>query len=215
MKAISCDSSSIIALGTNCLTWLFERFDTEFWIPNYVKKEIVDNPLHSYKFGFEAMRNGTLLGRGLKLKETDPQLRNRIIGLANSLFHHKSRPIEIIQYGEADALALSVKEGVPLLVDEKNTRLLVENREQLRKLSEHRTGKTIEMNEDVSRELGKLMKGVKVIRSSELVTVAVKRGFFEWGYPKRQLLQSMLNALKLSGCAINSEEIKELVESVE
>jgi predicted nucleic acid-binding protein len=212
---IVCDSSSIITLSTNCLLWLLDKFETDFLIPLYVKKEIMDNPINTKKYAFEAMRNGMVIGKALKVEEAGTELRDKIIRVSNSLYMHKGRPIEIIQYGEADALALAIERDVKtLLVDEKNTRLLIENNELLRKVVERRTGRGIDMNEDSAKEVEKMFKGLRVIRSSELVAVAVKRGIFDWPYPKRDLLRSMLTAVKLSGCAISSEEISEIVDSV-
>ena len=215
MKRIVCDSSSIITLSTNCLLWLLKKFETEFLIPQYVKKEIMDNPINSKKYAFEAMRNGMLIGETLKVEETDKELRDKIINVSNSLYMHKGRSIEIIQYGEADALALAIEQGVKtLLVDEKNTRLLIEDKELLRKVVERRTGREIEINKDSANEIEKMFRELRVIRTSELVAVAVNRGMFDWPYPQKDLLRSALMAMKLSGCAISSEEIAEIVNTV-
>jgi len=212
MKKVVCDSSSIITLSTNCLLWLLDKFEAEFLVPFYVRKEIMDNPLNTKNYAFEAMRNGLLVGKTLHVEKTSPELRDRIIKLSNTLLMHKGKPIEIVQYGEADALALCMEKAVEtLLVDEKNTRLLIEDRETLRKVIERRTGKEIEINGGVEAELKKLLEGIKVIRSSELVAVAVKRGLLDWPYPKKELLRSVLTALKLSGCSISSGEIVEII----
>ena len=213
MKQISCDSSSIIALSSNCLMWVLDRFETDFIIPFYVKKEIIDTPLKGKKYSFEAMKHGLLIGNTLKIKETDSILRDKIIKLSNTLLMHKNKPIEIIQYGEADAIALAIKEGITtLLVDEKNTRLLIEDMEGLKKVIERRTGRDFEINKTSAQELHKLLDGLKIIRSTELVAVAIKRGFFDWPYPRANIIKNALTALKFSGCAISSREINETVD---
>jgi predicted nucleic acid-binding protein len=215
MKQVCCDSSSIITLSTNCLLWLLDKFDCEFMIPNFVKKEVVDNPLNSTKYSFEAMRNGLCIGSSLKVEQTNPELRDQIIKLSNSLFTCRGRPIEIIQYGEADALALAIEKKVNmLLVDEKNTRLLIEDKRILKKVMERRTGKDLEINSEASKKLDELLKGIKVIRSSELVAVAINRGLLDWPYPKKELVRSSLTSLKYSGCAISSSEIIEITNIV-
>lgn len=215
MKTISCDSSSIITLSSNCLLWVFDKFDAEFLIPNYVRKEIVDNPLKTRRFSFEAMRNSLILNKSLKIVETDDALRDKIIKLSNSLLIHKGKSIEIIHYGEADALALAIEKDVPtILVDEKNTRLLIEDQERLKEVAERRTGKSIEINQEVRGELKEMLKGMKVIRSSELLAIAVKRGIIDWPYPKKELLKSILTSAKYSGCAISSEEISAIIAEI-
>lgn len=215
MKALSCDSSSIITLSTNCILWLLDKFEADFFIAPYVMKEVVDNPLNTKRYGFEAMRNGLAVGKSLKVKKSDPETRDRIIQLSNTLYMHKGKPIEIIQQGEADAVSMALKEGITtLLVDEKNTRLLIEDKELLRRVVEKRTNKSIEINSGSAGELEKITRGLKVIRSSELVAVAIRRGMFDWPYSRRDLAKNILTSLKYSGCAISSAEILELTNIV-
>lgn len=215
LKAVSCDSSSIITLSSNCLLWLLDKFEADFLIPVYVRKEILDNPLHTKKYALEAMRNGLMVGGPLKVEKTDPKLRDKIVRLSNTLLMHKGKAIDIIQKGEADALALAVEKKIDtLLVDEKNTRLMLEDKELLRKVAQKRTGKSIEVNGGVAREIDKLLKGIRAIRSSELVAVAVKRGLVDWPYPKKDVLRSLLTAVKFSGCAISSQEITETINII-
>jgi predicted nucleic acid-binding protein len=214
-KMVSCDSSSIITLSTNCLLWLLDKFDAEFLIPVYVRKEIIDNPRHTRKYAFEALRNGLMVGNGLRVEKTDAKLRNKITELSNTLYMHKGKPIEIIQAGEADALALAVEKDIKtLLVDEKNTRLLLEDKELLRQVVQKRTHRNIEVNGGVAKELDHMLEGINAIRSSELVAVAIKRGILDWPYPKKELLNSTLTAIKFGGCAITSEEITEITNII-
>jgi len=215
MKALSCDSSSIIALSENCLLWLLDKFDAEFWIPPYVKKEIMDNPITTKKYGFEAMRNGLIIGNVIKVVETNERLRDKIINVGNRLLRAEGRFLRIIHCGEADALALAIEKGLKgILVDEKNTRLMIENPEALRRIVEKRIGKRVEINWEAVREIQRMTKGLRIIRSAEIVTIAVKRGILNWPYSKKELLKNALYALKFSGCAITEKEIIELVNSL-
>ena len=75
-------------------------------------------------------------------------------------------------------------------------------------------GRKIEINQKVRETLANELKGLKIIRSSELVAEAVKMGVIDWPYSKRQLLRSALYALKFKGCAITEGEIVELVNMV-
>ena len=123
MKAIVADASSLIALSDNCLIWMLEKFDTPILVPQYVKKEVFDTPIFNKKYGLEAMRTGLLFGKRIKIVDTDPEMRDKIVDLSNRLYTIKGRPIEIIQKGEADAIALLKKHEGALLVDEKNTNI--------------------------------------------------------------------------------------------
>ena len=215
MKKVVCDSSSIIALSMNCLLWLLGKFKAEFYIPLYVRKEIFDVPVSSPKYGFEAMRNGLAIGNILKVRGTNVKLRKKVMDLGNSLLKVEGRPIQIIHAGEADAIALALSEGIDtFLVDEKNTRFMIENREILRESIQRRMHKKVEIDREVEKEIVKLMGHLKVIRSTEILAVAVKRGILDWPYTKKDLLRNALYALKFSGCAITEAEIVELVNLV-
>jgi hypothetical protein len=52
----------------------------------------------------------------------------------------------------------------------------------------------------------------KILRSSELVYVAIKEGLLEFPAAKEQSIEAALYALKYKGCAISWEEIKEIKE---
>jgi len=103
---------------------------------------------------------------------------------------------------------------IEILVDEKNTRLMIENPEALRRIVEKRIGKRVEINWEAVREIQRMTKGLRIIRSAEIVTIAVKRGILNWPYSKKELLKNALYALKFSGCAITEKEIIELVNSL-
>ncbi len=216
MNRIACDASSIITLSSNCLLWILKRFENiEFIMPPYVKKESVDIPISSKRHGFDAMRNGNYINSALKVLDTDIELRDKLLNLANSIFTSKNHNFKIVHRGEIDMIAVAKKHGIEtLLVDEKNTRLLIEDVPRLKRMIEHRTGRKIEINQKVRETLANELKGLKIIRSSELVAEAVKMGVIDWPYSKRQLLRSALYALKFKGCAITEGEIVELVNMV-
>lgn len=216
MNRIVCDASSIITLSSNCLLGILKEFkNIEFVIPPAVRKEAVDTPMRSKRHGFDAMRNGKGIGNIIKVLDTDAELRDKLLKLSNSVFVSKNRNINIVHRGEIDMIAVAIKHGIQtLLVDEKNTKLLIEDRPRLKNMMERRMGRKIEINQKVEEDLIKELKGLFVIRSSELVAEAVKRNIIDWPFPKRRLLQSALYALKFKGCAITEGEIVELVNLV-
>ena len=54
----------------------------------------------------------------------------------------------------------------------------------------------------------KMFKGFKIIRSTELIYVAWKKGFINFKGPK--VLDALLWAMKSKGCAITEDEIEEI-----
>lgn len=216
MNRIVCDASSIITLSSNCLLGILEKFkNIEFVIPPAVRKEAVDTPINSKRHGFDAMRNGKGIGKIIKVLDTDSELRDKLLRLSNSVFVSKNRNFKIVHRGEIDMIAVAKKHGIQtILIDEKNTKLLIENRPLLKKMIERRTGRKIEINQEIEEELAKEFEGLFIIRSSELVAEAVKQNMIEWPYPKRRILQSALYALKFKGCAITEGEIVELINLV-
>ncbi len=212
-STIVCDSSSIIALVSNCLLDLLPKFNANFVIPEYVRYEIFDYPYTTKRFGFEAMRTALAFGNFIKVMKADEKLTEKILRLANSIFLVRNKPIKILHRGEADAISLlkKIKAGA-LLVDERITRLLIENPQKIAELLEVRTKVKVKLNYSALDALEKILRGIRVIRSSELFAVAVKRGYINWDYPKREILEKGLYALKFSGCAISEEEISQIVK---
>ena len=72
------------------------------------------------------------------------------------------------------------------------------------------------MNNEFLRELKNFVKGVKIIRSTELVLVAYEKGMFDKYLvdhtSRRDLVDALLWGLKLRGCSISEEEVKILID---
>ena len=60
MKSLIFDAGPIISLATNNLLWILEplknKFDGKFYLTDAVKRELVDRPLETKKFKFEAIQ---------------------------------------------------------------------------------------------------------------------------------------------------------------
>ena len=79
----------------------------------------------------------------------------------------------------------------------------------------------LHMNVEIdNNNISKFMEethGIKVIRSFELVTIAYEQGLFREYYldlhkPKKILLEGLLWAVKLNGCSVSEQEIKEVIK---
>jgi predicted nucleic acid-binding protein len=217
MKYMIFDSSSIITLAMNNLLHILDKlsedFDGKFCIPPRVKIEVVDTPLKTKKFEFEALNILSLLQRGvLEVVDLKDLVKdnNRIKTSVNSLFIVGKNKLKIMHDGESSCIALAnglIEEGhdVLLVVDERTTRMLIESPENLRKLFETKLHTKVDM-----RKINlSFLDDLKVIRSSELSLVAYKNGFIELPASKSQAIDALLYTLKYKGCSISYEEIED------
>lgn len=212
MKKIVCDSSSIISLSDNCLLDLLPKFNVEFIVPKGVEKELVERPLHVNEFEFKALRLREAINEGMIKVEDVPGVHERaeeILEEANSLFQPR---VKILHEGEAECLALMELVGAKtLLVDERTTRLIVEDPVGLGKFIQNRTSFKVRMSEEKALKLHDRFSSFSVIRSSEVVAVAYEKGLLD-KYGDGRLLHASLYALKFSGCAISKKEISEYLK---
>ena len=227
MKALVFDSSSMISIVTNnllnILSNLKKSYKGEFLISNEVLKEIIDDPLKNRKFKLEALQVAEFLSSGnMKLFNRDLEDKtNYLLTLANSIFQANNQNIIILHKAEVEALALTLElEADALVIDERTTRLLIEDTLKLKHLLEKKLHTKITINKDNVNYFKKETKNIKTLRSSELMMVAYELGLFidyENGKKliqdnfKRELLEGILWGLRLRGCAISTEEINEII----
>ena len=229
MKAIVFDSSSIISLAMNDLLWTLKAlkkiYKGDFYIPNSVKKEIIDVPIKSKKFKLEAIMISKLVDEGiLKVGKTVDV--NKLLFLANSVFISKDNlqvkspggKLNILQKGEIEAIALCAELNADAyVVDERTMRLFMEDSEGLKTILEGKLHTSVSVDNKMLSDFKKQINGVNIIRSSELMMVALEKGLFEEYINvknKRELVDAILWGLRLRGCAISTEEINETIKLV-
>ena len=214
MKKIVCDASSIISISDNCLLSVLDQMHDKMQlvISKRVKEELIDKPLKTHRFALKALILRKFLNNGMMEVYDKAEINDyakRITDLANSLLSYKKRQLMILHRGEAESLACLKSLGEnTLLVDERTTRHLIEDPELLQKYMENITQHRLNMNNEVLDELQKELKGINVIRSSELLAYAYEKGMLE-GLDSKRVLEAGLYALKFSGCSITRDEIKE------
>ncbi len=219
-KAIIFDSGTLISFSMNGMTDVIRNlkksFKGKFLITKEVKSEIIDKPLKIKKFELEGLKLKQLLDEGilempssLGIKDSEiTQKTNKIIDLANNVFQGQKKPIKLLDIGECSCLALSLiltKKKIKnvLAVDERTTRMLIENPESLRKYLEKKINTKINANKKVS-----FFNNFKVIRSPELAYVAYKKGLIK--IKDKNVLDALLYALKYKGASISTKEIKQI-----
>ncbi len=232
MKSIVFDTSTLISLATNNLLWtlgpLKNNFSGELYIAGGVKEELIDRPLESVRFKLEAMQVLSILGKGIiKINSSNEIVSksNYLISLANNSFKAKNNWINIVHKGEMQALALAISlKAEAYAVDERTTRILVENPKKLASLLHSKLHTNVYINNNNLERFKKEVSGVNIIRSAELMVAAYNLGILdEYLDPaekkivninlNKYLLEGLLWALKLKGCAISIEEIKQIMKA--
>lgn len=220
-KAIIFDSGALISFSMNGLIDIIKRlkeiFKGKFLITSEIKKEIIDTPMKIKRFMLEALKLKQLLDEGvlempssLGIKDSEiTNQGNKILKIANSTFQGTRKAIHLLDVGETSCLALSriltqKKIKNVIAVDERTTRMLVEKPENLKRILEKKIHTKISIKQDNL----KFFKGFEIIRSSELVYVAYKKGLVK--LKNRNVLDALLYAVKFKGAAISGDEIEEI-----
>ena len=225
MKSLIFDAGPVISLATNNLLWIIEplkeRFGGKFYITEAVKRELVDRPLETKKFKFEAIQveklieNGTLeiVDNGFIRLETP-----KLLNLANEIFKAYNNYIKIVHFAEISVIAAAIGLNADAIVlDEKTTRFLIENPKMIVEILRKTLHVPISINENNLKEFKNTVRNIKAIRSIELVTIAYEQGILNSFITKipdarKNLLESVLWGVKLNGCAVSKEEIEQIVK---
>jgi hypothetical protein len=224
MKSIVFDAGPIISLTTNNLLWLLDdmkaRFNGEFYIPEAVKQELVDRPLASKKFKFEALQVGFRIRKGVLTIMEMPQIKalaQELVDLSNSIFKIKGNWIKIVHYAEMEALATSIiLNSSAVVIDERTAKMLVEDPKKLAAMLEQNLGSKVFIEQGNLNKVREWTKNIKIIRSVELVLVAYEKGMLDkylmdGPESKKTLVESLLWGVKIHGCAVSRREIDQLV----
>ena len=225
MKSLIFDAGPIISLATNNLLWILEplknRFNGKFYITEAVKRELVDRPLETKKFKFEAIQVEKLIENGTLEIVDNAFIRletPKLLNFANEIFKAYNNYIKIVHFAEmsviADAIGLNAD---AIALDEKTTRFLIENPKMIVEILRKTLHMPISINENNLKELKNTVRNIKAIRSIELVTIAYEQGILNSFITKipdarKNLLESVLWGVKLNGCAVSKEEIEQIVK---
>lgn len=224
MRALIFDTGPIISLTTTNLLWVLkelkEKFNGEFFITEKVKKELIDNPINIKRFKFEALQVLNCIEEDtLKIlkQKTFSNETNDLLNLVNHCFKAKGNWIQLCHYGEMEVLAAAIAtdaEGV--VMDERTTRMMIEDPLGLKRLMENKLATRIEIDGKNIARFKELTKNIRIIRSAELGIIAYESGLLDTFIgkipnPRKELLQGILWGIKLHGCAVTRSEIDGIV----
>jgi hypothetical protein len=220
-KAIIFDAGTIINFSMNSLLDLFgelkKNFDGKFLITENIEYEVVKRPLKVKRFELSALRVRKMIednilelpfSVGVKRDEIERRT-TEFLDIANRTFIARDNYLHLIDLGEASCLALSEilsRKGIKNVVamDERTTRMLCENPENLRRLLESKLHTKVKANTQNFFQFDKF----KIIRSTELAYIAYKNNLINFG--NGDLLDALLYAVKYKGCSVSIEEIEQL-----
>jgi hypothetical protein len=226
MKTLVFDTSSLISLATNNLLWIGEplqkKFGGQFLLPPSVREEIIDDPLQSKRFKFEAMQLLAEIDKNVftlySNSPLDEEVKN-LLNIANRIFIARGKYIKVLHHGEVGALLVAEKLGSDaLVIDERSTRLLVESPRALAKIFRNRMNTSVKIDGKNLKKFQERFGHLNILRSVELSVIAFELGLLNKylvpdSVSKADLLDAVLWGLKLRGCSVSEFEIQTIIEN--
>jgi hypothetical protein len=227
MRSIVFDAGPIISLTMNNLLHLLpelkSRFKGDFFITREVYRELVEQPLGTKKYKFEAMQILPYVADGtLKIVEHEAlrSTADRLLMQANRAFGAEHNRIQIVHPADMEVVAAAVHLSSEAVVfDERTTRMLIESPLGLRDHLARKLHTEIHVDHEDLKRISQEIGHLKVIRSFELVELGFEMGLLdrfiakgEESYVKglrSKLIEGALWSIKLSGCSVSQEEIEE------
>ena len=218
------DSSALITVSQTCLSKcissLKEKTGIEFFISPAVFSEVVSNPLGIRRFELNAVRLRELVEKkSISVQELDRNSKeffSKISALANNSFSIKGKALKIMHSGELEALALANQLHAEIIaVDERTTRMLVENPFALRASMEKKYSAQVSENRQNILELKNLFFQCGFVRSVELIALAFEKNALAGEIENtKKGLEAALYAAKFSGCSVSFSEIQDFLKGI-
>lgn len=221
-KTLFFDTGPLITLIMSRLEWILphlkKKFGGKFYVTPAVYRELIERPLETKRFKFEALQ-ALKLFREEVLQIYPKVQRQRVVelqSLANSSFSIHGNALDLLQSGELESVTAAVEiKAAAVVIDERTLRLSIENPSGVEHLLKHRfEGPIVSFPERIKAFSEKLQE-VKIIRSIELISLAYKLKLLESYLPEQEqarefLLDAVLWAAKTNGAAVTEEEIEEV-----
>jgi len=224
MKTLVFDASTIISLAMNNFLWILkplkEKYNGEFYITQEVKEEIIDVPIKIKKFKLEAIQIQEIIDKGI-IKIYPEHLLNKeeeLKSIVNQIFFVKDQYMSIIDRGELSALVLAKEINADaVVIDERTTRLIIENPELLANIFRNKLHTKVKVNENNLKQFLKEFSNIKIFRSTELSIIAYELGILD-KYTnsnvinKKEMLEAIIWGMRFKGCSISDDEINEILK---
>ncbi len=211
------DSGVIISFSITCFLPILKSLKEdigEFIITKGVKDECIDRVKNNMRLKLSSLRIQEQVNEYVfNVYEGSKELSiktNKILEITNTIFTINNKPLKIVDFGEAECLALlGLTKATCLAVDERTTRMLIESPFALLSIFKKKYNtKNIKINKEkytaFINEIGK----VKAVRSVDLFCYAYERGLLSNNYMNKEFLKSSLYSLKFNGCSVSFNEIE-------
>lgn len=217
MKFVVFDAGPLISLTLSGLLDILEKIKTkeiEFIITPQVEREVIDRAINIKKYKLEAIKIRELIEKKILRRATDFLDSKELVKETSDCINRSKRlifagkeGINLVQEGEASCIAFTklTKEDSLIVIDERTTRLISESIENLKIIMERKLHFSLRIDK---KELD-YFKGLKYVRSSEIVFLAFKRDLIDLR-KNNDTLEALLYSLKFNGAAISSREIEEM-----
>lgn len=225
MKSLVFDAGPLISLTSNNLLWTLEPlskiYNGDFILPESVKSELIDEPLLTKKFRFEALQVEEYVKKGVLKTYEDYRTKTKtleLLKIANSIFSARGKALALVHYGEIAATVTATQlHSAALVMDERVTRELIEHPMHLARIVERKIHTKVYVDKKNLAQFRLLTKNINIIRSSELAAIAFEKGLLERyvapNSDRKTVLESVLWGLKIDGCAINERGIKAIMSA--
>ncbi len=215
------DSGVIISFSETCYLPLLRSLKEdigEFIITKGVKNECIDRVRNNMRLKLSSLRIEEQINEYVfNVYEGDKELTektNKILEISNSIFLINNKPLKIVDFGEAECLALlGITKATCIAIDERTTRMLIESPKLLLSIfkKKYRT-KNIKIDQDKYEKFINEIGRVKAVRSVDLFAYAYNNKLLANNYRNKEHLKASLYSLKFSGCSVSFNEIEEFLE---
>jgi len=217
------DSGVLIGFSETCYLSLLQPLREEigeFIITEKVKYECIGKVENIMRFKLSSIRIAReITDHVFTVQPNSKQLEEatfKIMELTNSMVLVRRKPITIIQFGEAESLGLlAITDASYLAVDERTTRMLVEQPHALIEILKRKYNTNdVHLDEAKYLKFKELIGPVTVIRTVDLFSYAQKHKLLTSEFDNPENLKAGLYALKIKGCSVSFEEIDEYIRSL-
>ncbi|MBS3061673.1 MAG: hypothetical protein J4215_03770 [Candidatus Diapherotrites archaeon] len=224
MTTIVFDSSVLISITEKCFLKILQRLHHQhglrFVIPQSVFEEAVHHPESIRRFELNAVRlKQAVMDRWIEVIPQSDALRSlyaEFAELSNNSFFVNEKPLQLLQAGELEALAVFKSLNADALaIDERTCRMMLEDPYRLQSLIARRMDRQVQTDSSRLKKLSDLLGRPTVVRSCDLLALAFSEKLFEGELSQsKQGLEAALWSVKFAGCAVSGIEITDFLRSV-
>lgn len=230
VKALVFDTGPIISLTINNLIWILEplkeRFKGQFYITPNVYQELIQRPLETKKYKFEALQVLPFISKGIIEIITLPEMKQKteyLLNLMNTCFYIDNNPLNLVHFAEIETLSCALITGSQtVVIDERTARKFIEDPYSLQRTLEKKFQKKIRIDTSCLDKVQGELRGLHVIRSFDLIMIAYELGLLDRYILDEErnviknldkaVLEGALWGVKLNGCSARDDEIEQAVK---